>query len=171
MPVTPGKLYSFGGFFKSRGISQPSEHWLEWYSTKTGEDTNNRPARPYPLYFTPHFVIGTGATEWTYANRTFVLPAGFPNVELTHRYSIVAPGSGSICLDDIFFRELPSPNATNWSGKAKSYSPGLGCTRSHLSTFSGVIVLNCPFTVAAPRVSRSVNCASLSAAPTRNRPP
>ena len=115
LPVTPGRLYSIGGFFKSGGISQPSEHWLEWASTRTGEDTNSRPARPYPLYFTPHFVIGTNATEWTYANRTFVMPAGFPNIEMGHRYSIAAPGSGSICIDNVFFRSLPSPNATNWS--------------------------------------------------------
>ena len=32
--------------------------------------------------FAPHFVIGTGPSGWTYANRTFILPAGFPNLEL-----------------------------------------------------------------------------------------
>src|SRR5690606_27551865 len=53
--VTPGKLYSFGGFFKSGGISQPTEHWFEWSSTKTAQNTNDRPARPFPNYFTPHF--------------------------------------------------------------------------------------------------------------------
>lgn len=115
LPVTPGRLYSVGCFFKSEGISQSSEHWLEWSSTKTGEDTNNRPVRPFPLYFTPHFIVGTNVTGWTYANRTFVMPAGFPNVELTHRYSIAAPGSGSICLDNVFFRALPSPTSTNWT--------------------------------------------------------
>lgn len=114
LPVTPGTLYSFGGFFKSGGITQASEHWLEWYSDPTGQDTNARPARPYPLYYTPHFIPGTAATEWTYANRTFVLPAGFPNVELTHRFTIAAPGSGTLGLDDLFFRALPAPNATNW---------------------------------------------------------
>jgi len=60
-------------------------------------------------------VIGANATGWTYANRTFVMPAGFPNVELGHRYSIVAPGSGSLYIDNVFFRSLPSPNATNWT--------------------------------------------------------
>jgi hypothetical protein len=115
LPVVPGTLYSYGCFFKSGGISQPSEHWLEWSSTPTGENTNARPTRPYPDYFTPHFVIGTSATDWTYANRTFVLPAGFPNVELTHWYTISAPGSGSIYIDNVFFRALPSPNSTNWT--------------------------------------------------------
>lgn len=114
LPVASGRLYSFGCFFKSSGLSQPSEHWLEWSSTATGEDTNRRPARTYPDYFTPHFVIGTDPTEWTYANRTFVMPAGFPNIELGHRYTIAAPGSGSICIDNVFFRPLPSPAATNW---------------------------------------------------------
>jgi hypothetical protein len=114
LPVTPGQLYSFGCFFKSGGISEPSEHWLEWSSTKTGEDTNDRPSRTYPDYFTPHFVVGTEATDWTYANRTFIMPTGFPNVELGHRYSIAAPGSGSIYIDNVFFRALPSPNATDW---------------------------------------------------------
>ena len=114
LPVTPGRLYSFGCFLKSSGISQPSEHWLEWTSTKTGEDTNERPARPWPQYFTPHFVIGTNASEWTYVNRAFVMPAGFPNIELEHRYTIAAPGSGSISIDNVFFRSLPSPEATNW---------------------------------------------------------
>ncbi len=113
--VTPGNFYSFGGYFMSTGISQPSEHWLEWGSTKTGYDTNNRPALPYPFYFTPHWFIGTGPTEWTYVNRTFQLPAGFPNLELYHRYNISAPGSGSICLDNIFFRQIPAPTATNWT--------------------------------------------------------
>ena len=41
------------------------------------------------------FVAGTAPTDWTYVNRTFQLPAGFPNIELGHSYSIAAPGSGS----------------------------------------------------------------------------
>jgi hypothetical protein len=114
LPVTPGRLYSLGCFFKSSGLSQPSEHWLEWASTRTGEDTNPRPTRPYPIYFTPHLIPGTNATEWTYANRTFVMPAGFPNVELGHRYTVAAPASGSLCIDNVFFRSLPSPASTNW---------------------------------------------------------
>ena len=125
--VTSNTLYSFGGFFKSDGLTQPSEHWLEWYSTPTADNTNARPARPYPLYFTPHFIIGTNATEWTYANRTFVLPAGFPNVELGHRFSVSAPASGKICLDDVFFRALPPPSSPGWTqllpfGSAWKYS-------------------------------------------------
>jgi hypothetical protein len=31
-----------------------------------------------------------------------------------HRYSMASPGSGSICIDNVFFRSLPSPTATNW---------------------------------------------------------
>jgi hypothetical protein len=111
----PGAFYSYGGFFKSGGISQPSEHWLEWSSTKTGVNTNDRPALPYPYYFTPHFVIGTTQADWTYENRTFQLPAGFPNIELRHRYSIAAPGSGALYLDNLFFRQIPSPTSTNWT--------------------------------------------------------
>jgi hypothetical protein len=115
LPVAPGTLYSFGGFFKSGGISQPSQHWLQWTSTKTAANTNDQPSLPYPNYFTPYFNIGTTNTDWTYANRTFVMPAGFPNAELSHWYSASAPASGSIFLDDIFFRALPAPNATNWT--------------------------------------------------------
>jgi hypothetical protein len=114
LPVTPGTLYSFGGFIKT-SLSQPSEQWLEWVSTKTGENTNARPALPYPYYFTPHFVVGAGASEWTYVNRTFVMPAGFPNVEMAHRYSVNSPANGSIYLDNLFFRALPSPGSTNWA--------------------------------------------------------
>ncbi|HEY2083769.1 MAG TPA: hypothetical protein VGI88_13380 [Verrucomicrobiae bacterium] len=115
LPVTPGTLYSFGGFFKSGGISQPSQHWLQWTSSKTAANTNDRPALPYPNYFTPYFSIGTTNTDWTYANRTFVMPAGFPNVELSHWYSVSAPASGFLYLDNLFFRALPSPDATNWT--------------------------------------------------------
>jgi hypothetical protein len=113
--VTPGAFYSFGGLFKSTGISQPSKHFLKWVSTKTGSDTNNRPTLHYPDFFTPHFVVGTNATEWTYANRTFQLPAGIPNLELAHNYTISAPGSGSIYIDNVFFRQIPNPSATNWT--------------------------------------------------------
>jgi hypothetical protein len=115
LAVTPGQLYSFGGFFKSDGLSQPSEHWLEWSSTKTAGDTSDRPLRPWPEYYTPHFVIGTQPTEWTYANRTFVMPAGFPNAEITARHTLAAAGSGTVYLDNVFFRPLPSPTATNWT--------------------------------------------------------
>jgi len=115
IPVTGGVLYSFGGFFKSGGLSQPSEHWLEWGSDKTAADTNARPALPWPYYFTPHWVLGTNITDWIYANRTFILPPGFPNVQVRHRYTIASPGSGPLYIDDVFFRPLPAPQATNWT--------------------------------------------------------
>lgn len=115
LSVVTGKLYSMGGFFKSKGLSQPSEHWLEWSSTITAENTNARPARPWPLYFTPHFTIGTNATEWTYVNRTFVMPPGFPNVEVGARYTVNGATSGSFLMDDVFFRAMPSPIDTNWT--------------------------------------------------------
>jgi hypothetical protein len=115
LPVSPGTLYSFGGFFRSGGISQPSEHWLEWGSSKTGIDTNTRPNLPWPNYFTPHFKVGTAPSSWVYGNRVFVMPAGFPNAELRHRYTIASPGSGSIFLDNLFFRALPPLSGTNWT--------------------------------------------------------
>src|SRR5579859_8181774 len=43
------------------------------------------------------------------------LPDGFPTIELWHRYTIAAPGSGSIYLDNVFFRSIPTPSATNWT--------------------------------------------------------
>lgn len=110
----PGKLYSFGGWLRSGGLSQPSEHWLEWNTTRTGDNTNNIPPAPWPLYFTPPLVIGTEPRPWTYVNRVFVMPEGFPNVELRHRYTIAAPGSGSIFLDNIFFRELLPLTDSAW---------------------------------------------------------
>ncbi|MFO1496904.1 MAG: VCBS repeat-containing protein [Verrucomicrobiota bacterium] len=112
--TSPGKLYSFGGWFRSQGISQPSEHWLEWNTSRTGENTNDIPAAPWPYYFTPPWKIGTGPTAWTYANRVFVMPDGFPNVELRHRYTIDQPGTGSIYLDNLFFRELPLLSDPRW---------------------------------------------------------
>jgi hypothetical protein len=114
IPLTNTGLYSFGGFLKSDGISQPSEHWLEWASTPTGENPTARPARPWPYYFTPQLRLGTNAGEWTYLNRTFTMPEGFPNVEIGHRYTIAAPGSGRFYLDDLFFRLLPSPSSALW---------------------------------------------------------
>jgi hypothetical protein len=48
-------------------------------------------------------------------NRTFQLPAGFPNIELAHSFSMNAPGSGSVFLDNVFFRPIPVPSATNWT--------------------------------------------------------
>jgi hypothetical protein len=113
--VTPGAFYSYGCWFKSGGISQPSEHWLQWISSKTAYNTKNRPSLPFPNYFTPHFVAGSDPTDWTYVNRTFKLPAGFPNIELGHSYSIAAPGSGSVYIDNVFFRPIPAPTATNWT--------------------------------------------------------
>jgi hypothetical protein len=113
--VTPGAYYSYGGFFKTTNMSQPSEHFLQWSSTKTGYDTSDRPNPPYPNYFTPHFVADVGKTDWTYENRTFQLPAGFPNIEIGHQYTIAAPGSGSVYIDNVFFRRIPYPWGTNWN--------------------------------------------------------
>jgi len=107
-------LYSFGAWFKSGGISQPSEHWIEWNSSPDGRDTNTRPSLPWPNYFTPHFVIGTTQTDWAYANRTFILPAGFPNIDFRHRFSITSAGSGSIFIDNATFRQMPAPTDTHW---------------------------------------------------------
>ena len=114
IPVTAGALYSFGGWFKSGGISQPSEHWFEWSSTKNA-NTNNRPALPWPNYLTPHFKVGRSPSEWTYANQVFVMPNGFPNIELRHRYTIASPGNGSLYIDNVFFRPLPGIASTNWT--------------------------------------------------------
>jgi hypothetical protein len=128
--VTPGSFYSFGGYIRSPGISQPSEHWLEWSSTKNGYDTNNRPPLPYPFYFTPHVQIGPGGTDWTYFDRTFQLPSGFPNVEIRHRYSIAAPGTGSVFLDNIFFRQIPAPSAPVWDTLVGFSSSWQYCTNT-----------------------------------------
>jgi len=114
IPAVPGGFYSMGCFFKSGGITQPSEHWLEWSSTKTGDNTNNRPSLPWPDYFTPHFIVGTAPSAWAYANRVFFLPAGFPNLEIRHRFTINSPGSGSIFLDNVFLRQLPAPADSKW---------------------------------------------------------
>src|SRR5581483_2620862 len=107
-------LYSFGGWLKTGGLTQPSEQWFEWGSTPTAVNTNTRPSLPFPYYFTPHLIAGTSATGWAYENRTFVLPAGFPNLELRHRYTINNPGSGSIYIDNMFLRALPDPNSASW---------------------------------------------------------
>ena len=112
--VNPGTYYSFGCWFRSAGISQPSEQWLTWSSTKTGHDTNNRPSLPWPSYFTPHLSLGTAPAEWTYVNRVFRMPAGIPNIELGHRFALTAPGSGSVCLDNVFFRSLPPLDSKEW---------------------------------------------------------
>jgi hypothetical protein len=58
---------------------------------------------------------GTGATAWTYLNRVFTMPAGFPNVELRHRFTTAAPASGSVYLDNVFFRPLPAMTDVRWS--------------------------------------------------------
>jgi hypothetical protein len=115
LSATPGAFYSFGGYFKSTGFSAPSQHWLEWSSTKTGSDTNTRPVLPDPFYYTPHFLAGATPQDWTYVNRTFQLPPGFPNVELRHRFSMAGVGSGSIYLDNIFFRQIADPASSDWT--------------------------------------------------------
>ncbi|MDQ6630305.1 MAG: FG-GAP-like repeat-containing protein, partial [Verrucomicrobiota bacterium] len=115
MPVSAGTLYSFGGFLKSSGLDQPTRHWFEWTSSLTGENYSPRPGYPYPDYFTPQFSIGTGATPWTYLNRVFTMPPGFPNAELRHRFSSSAPVNGSFYLDNLFFRALPPLYSSRWN--------------------------------------------------------
>ena len=126
IPVTAGTCYSFGGWLKSGGINRPSEHWWEWTSDKDA-NTNNRPLLPWPDSFTPHFVIGTNTTTWVYANRVFFMPSGFPSIQFRHRYTVGAPASGLIYLDNAFFRPLPQPSSATWSnlislGATWSYS-------------------------------------------------
>jgi hypothetical protein len=43
------------------------------------------------------------------------MPAGFPNVELRHRMQTALPTSGSLYLDDIFFRALPPLTDPHWN--------------------------------------------------------
>jgi hypothetical protein len=114
IPVTPGTLYSFGGFIRTGALNADSEHWFEWDSSRTAENTNARPSLPYPNYFTPHFKVSTGATPWTYLNRVFEMPEGFPNVQLRHRFTTASPLNGSVFLDDIFFRTLPPADSGIW---------------------------------------------------------
>ncbi len=115
IPVTPGTMYSFGGFLKSTGLNQATKHWFEWTSSLTGENTSPRPTFPYPDYFTPKFSVAASATPWTYLNRVFTMPPGFSNMEIRHRFSSPEPASGSVFLDNIFFRALPSPSDSRWT--------------------------------------------------------
>ena len=115
IPVTAGTLYSFGGFIKSGGLKTPTTNWFEWTSSLTGENHSPRPTFPYPDYFTPVLNLGSGPSNWTYLNRVFVMPPGFPNVELRHRFSTTYPATGSIYLDNMFFRALPAPASSAWT--------------------------------------------------------
>lgn len=114
IPVEPRRYYSFGGFIRSGGLSANSEHWFEWDSTRTAENTNARPSLPYPNYFTPALRADTEATPWTYLNRVFDVPEGFPNIQLRHRFTTIAPATGSVFIDDVFFRPLPHPESGLW---------------------------------------------------------
>lgn len=114
IPVTPGTLYSFGGFMRSGGLSANSEHWFEWDSSRTAENTNARPSLPYPNYFTPALKLSTSPSSWTYLNRVFEVPEGFPNVQLRHRFTTTSPLSGSVFIDNVFFRPLPDPHTALW---------------------------------------------------------
>ncbi|MGZ8938854.1 MAG: hypothetical protein ACXW32_06545, partial [Limisphaerales bacterium] len=114
IPVTPGTLYSFGGFMRSGGLSANSEHWFEWDSSRTAENTNARPSLPYPNYFTPALRLGTAASPWTYLNRVFEVPDGFPNIQLRHRFKTTSPVTGSLFIDNVFFRPLPQPDTALW---------------------------------------------------------
>lgn len=114
--TTPGTLYSFGGYMRGGGLSAASEHWLEWDSAPTGENPNSRPPLPWPDYFTPSLQWSANATSaWTYLSRVFVMPDGFPNVELRHRFNVTGSASGSVFLDNLFFRPLPAPSDSHWS--------------------------------------------------------
>ncbi|MDB6058449.1 MAG: Fibronectin type domain protein, partial [Verrucomicrobiales bacterium] len=115
IPVNAGTLYSFGGYMQSSGLTALTTNWFEWTSSLTGDNHNARPTFPYPNYFTPPMGIGPTATSWTYLNRVFTMPAGFPNVELRHRFQSALPANGSIYLDDIFFRALPPLSDPHWN--------------------------------------------------------
>ena len=115
IPVSSGTLYSFGGYMQSTGLTVATTNWFEWTSSLTGDDHNPRPTFPYPNYFTPALAIGPTPTPWTYLNRVFRMPDGFPNVELRHRFQSVSPASGSIYLDNIFFRALPPLSDPHWN--------------------------------------------------------
>lgn len=114
LPVTPGVLYSFGAWFKSGGLTKPSEHWMEWNSSPDGYNPNARPGLPWPDYYSPHLIASTNASGWVYGNRTFIMPAGFPNVELRHRYELTGTASGSFFIDNASFRALPAPSDPRW---------------------------------------------------------
>ena len=115
IPVSAGTLYSFGGFIQSSGLTAMTTNWFEWTSSLTGDDHNPRPTFPYPNYFTPAMAIGPAQTPWTYLNRVFTMPVGFPNVELRHRMQMAVPASGSLYLDDIFFRALTPLTDAHWN--------------------------------------------------------
>jgi hypothetical protein len=114
IPVTAGKFYSFGGFIRSGGLSSSSAHWFEWNTSRAGDNVSQIPPLPWPLYFTPPVEFGTEASPWVYVNRVFTMPGGFPNIELRHRYTISQPGTGSIYMDNVFFRELPPAADARW---------------------------------------------------------
>jgi hypothetical protein len=115
IPVTAGTLYSFGGFIQSSGLTALTTNWFEWTSSPTGDDHNARPTFPYPNYFTPQLAVGPTATPWTYLNRVFTMPAGFPNVEIRHRFQSSVPASGSLYIDNLFFRSLPALADPHWN--------------------------------------------------------
>jgi hypothetical protein len=115
IPVTAGTLYSFGGFIQSPGLTAFTTNWFEWTSSLTGDDYSPRPTFPYPNYFTPEVIVGPSPTPWTYLNRVFTMPAGFPNVEIRHRFQSVLPANGSLYLDNLFFRALPAVGDPHWN--------------------------------------------------------
>ena len=114
IPVTPGTHYSFGGWLRAQGLTVPVSSWFEWASAKTGANTNTRPDRPYPFYFTPRVTLAPNA-DWVYVNRVIKMPAGFPNAEVWHAYDVEGKVSGSLYIDDVFFRALPLPGGKPWT--------------------------------------------------------
>ena len=113
IPVAAGTFYSFGGWLKGGGVNPHTAHGWAWTADKNA-NTNARPALPWPDSFTPHMIVSNRPTDWTYANRVFVMPAGFPAVQFRHRYEAAAPVTGALLLDNAFFRALPAPSSTNW---------------------------------------------------------
>ena len=114
LKTVPGTLYSFGGSIRTSDLTAASEHWFEWDSAPTGENPNARPGLPWPSYFTPSLKATTNAAPWTYLNRVFEMPAGFPNVELRHRFTVNGAATGSVFLDNIFFCPLAPTNDPRW---------------------------------------------------------
>ncbi|KAH3745919.1 Fibronectin type III domain protein [Pelomyxa schiedti] len=107
--TTPGLWYSFGGFLKSQGVDIETEHWFEWSSPPTGYDPEAHPSPPWPNYWTPHLVAPAGtATAWLYTDRVFLLPDGYPNVCIRHRWEGTGSATGVVLIDNLFFRELPA---------------------------------------------------------------
>lgn len=110
IPVTPGKIYSYGAFFRTN-LNQPSEHFIEWSSqyNRTRHDPTNDPIPlpQYPFYFSTHVTTPAGASAWLYSNRTFTVQNGITAVAPRHRFYVNnGTATGDIFIDNLFFREV-----------------------------------------------------------------